>query len=277
MGEVSGARVNSGVQFFKAGRTLMRVVMPLCGRATARNCSALLGCPRSHMGSCSLEGPRWSRDRLPLGADGFLCAALRLHATSARGDVSCRAGSGQVQVRCAGTTHVWRGSRHGDGEGSVTVPRPLRPRPVSGPSDRPRPRGRGTSPGPPCGLGAGAGPPPARQEPRARRGSQRIGLGLAPLARRHGERGAQDPGQALLGAEGGAPVPREEPCPSHDARLTRGPPDLAQGGWRGRDLARPHEVPRLVQEAHLQALGVPVEATIHLVRRDGASPGGSSS
>jgi hypothetical protein len=43
--------------------------MPLRGRATARNCSALLGCPRSHMGSCSLEGPPWSRDRLPLEAD----------------------------------------------------------------------------------------------------------------------------------------------------------------------------------------------------------------
>jgi hypothetical protein len=31
--------------------------MPLRGRATARNCSALPGCLCSHIGSCSLEGP----------------------------------------------------------------------------------------------------------------------------------------------------------------------------------------------------------------------------
>jgi hypothetical protein len=43
--------------------------MPLRGRATARNFPKFLDGLRSHIGSCSLEGPQLSRDRLPPGAD----------------------------------------------------------------------------------------------------------------------------------------------------------------------------------------------------------------
>jgi hypothetical protein len=50
-------------------RTLMRVFMPLRGRATARNFPKFLDGLRSHIGSCSLEGPLWSRARRLRGAD----------------------------------------------------------------------------------------------------------------------------------------------------------------------------------------------------------------
>jgi hypothetical protein len=43
--------------------------MPRRGRATARHCSALPGWLRSHLGRCSWEGPRWSRDTRALGAE----------------------------------------------------------------------------------------------------------------------------------------------------------------------------------------------------------------
>jgi hypothetical protein len=62
--------------------------MPLRGRATARNCSALLGCPRSQMGSCSLEGPPLSRDTQPLGADFFLFSRFMYAGAIASGRVS---------------------------------------------------------------------------------------------------------------------------------------------------------------------------------------------
>jgi len=53
--------------------TLMRVFMPLRGRATARNFPKFLDGLRSHIRSCSLEGPRLSRDQPPRGADGWRC------------------------------------------------------------------------------------------------------------------------------------------------------------------------------------------------------------
>ena len=43
--------------------------MPLCGRATARNCTEFPDCIRSHSGSCSLEGPRLSRGKLSPSAE----------------------------------------------------------------------------------------------------------------------------------------------------------------------------------------------------------------
>jgi hypothetical protein len=45
--------------------------MPLRGRATARNFPKFLDGLRSHIGSCSLEGPCLSRDKLLLRA-GFV-------------------------------------------------------------------------------------------------------------------------------------------------------------------------------------------------------------
>ncbi len=51
--------------------TLMRVFMPLRGRAMARNFPKFLDDLRSHIGSSSLEGPRWSRDKRSRGADGL--------------------------------------------------------------------------------------------------------------------------------------------------------------------------------------------------------------
>lgn len=90
----------------------MRVVMPLRGRATARNCSALPGRLRFRLGSRSLEGPWLSSDRLSLEADFFSFAAFLIRATSARGLVSCLDFSVRVQVMCACTTHVWRVYRH---------------------------------------------------------------------------------------------------------------------------------------------------------------------
>jgi hypothetical protein len=47
--------------------------MPLRGRATARNFPKFLDGLRSHIRSCSLEGPRLSRDQPPRGADGWRC------------------------------------------------------------------------------------------------------------------------------------------------------------------------------------------------------------
>jgi len=70
------------------GLTLMRVFMPLRGRATARNCSALPGCPRSHIGSCSLEGPPVSRDTQPLEADCFAFSRFIYSGAIASGRVS---------------------------------------------------------------------------------------------------------------------------------------------------------------------------------------------
>jgi hypothetical protein len=48
--------------------TLMRVYMPLRGPATARNFPKFLDGLRSHIRSCSLEGPKLSRDKLSLEA-----------------------------------------------------------------------------------------------------------------------------------------------------------------------------------------------------------------
>ena len=45
--------------------------MPLRGRATARNFPTFPNGLRSHIGSCALEGPRWSRDRRRLRVDAL--------------------------------------------------------------------------------------------------------------------------------------------------------------------------------------------------------------
>jgi hypothetical protein len=68
--------------------TLMRVFMPLRGRATARNFPKFLDGLLFHIGSCSLEGSLVSRDRRPLGADWLLFSALSGPAQSALDGVS---------------------------------------------------------------------------------------------------------------------------------------------------------------------------------------------
>jgi hypothetical protein len=133
--------------------------MPLCGRATARNCSALLGCPRSHLGSCSLEGPPWSRDTLLLEADFLLFFRCGLSCTpSAPGHVCCLHCRLLVPHRGC-TTPVLRCARRRDDEGSARFGAALRPRTLSVPSDRPMQRGGGTASVRPCVPGSGAGPP----------------------------------------------------------------------------------------------------------------------
>jgi hypothetical protein len=61
--------------------------MPLRGRATGRNFPKFLDGLRSHIGSCSLEGPPWARDRLPLRADVLLVSAVEVLAQSSAGTV----------------------------------------------------------------------------------------------------------------------------------------------------------------------------------------------
>ncbi len=74
--------------------------MPLRGRAMARNFPKFLDGLRSHIGSCSLEGPPWSRDTRPLRADGggFLRREL--------GTVLCWP-HGLVGFLAAGTALMW--------------------------------------------------------------------------------------------------------------------------------------------------------------------------
>jgi hypothetical protein len=86
------------------------------------------------------------------------------------------------------------------------------------------------------------------------------------MDRLHVERVAQDKGNALLGAEVGEPVPREDTFNSHDDILTMGHHDLEQGIWLGLDIAMHHNVTILVQDANVHAPGVQVDATIKLVR-----------
>jgi hypothetical protein len=87
---------------------------------------------------------------------------------------------------------------------------------------------------------------------------------------------AEDKGHALLGAEVGEPVPREDTFNSHDDILTIGHHDLEQGVWLGLDIAMPHDVTILVQDAHVHAPGVHADATIELVRLGVESHGVSS-
>ena len=61
--------------------------MPLRGHATARNFPKFPNGLRSHIGSSSLEGPPWSRDRLTLGADFLGFSASELLAPSSAGNV----------------------------------------------------------------------------------------------------------------------------------------------------------------------------------------------
>ena len=62
--------------------------MPLRGRATGRNSPKFPNGFRSHIGSCSLEGPLLSRDRLVPGADFSFFPAFAVPAQSAPGIVS---------------------------------------------------------------------------------------------------------------------------------------------------------------------------------------------
>ena len=95
--------------------------MPLCGRATARNFPKFLEGLRSHIGSCSLEGPRLSRD--PTFPRSGVCAFVprgwsrrrRPRATGSGGISICRS-----RHHCVCTTHVLRRGHQRAGECSET-------------------------------------------------------------------------------------------------------------------------------------------------------------
>jgi hypothetical protein len=61
--------------------------MPLRGRATGRNFPKFPDGLRSNIGSCSLEGPPLSRDKLLLRADSLRFSAVQVLAQSSSGDV----------------------------------------------------------------------------------------------------------------------------------------------------------------------------------------------
>jgi hypothetical protein len=115
--------------------------MPLRGRATARNFPKFLDGLRSHIGSCSLEGPPLSRDKLPLEADFLLFFRCGLGRTqSAPGHVFCLHFRLLVPQRGC-TKHVLRFARRRDDECGARFGCALRPRNLSVPSYRPMQRG----------------------------------------------------------------------------------------------------------------------------------------
>jgi hypothetical protein len=97
--------------------------MPRRGRATERNFPKFPDGLRSHIASCSLEGPRWSRDNLARGADGWLFSAVLVLASSVSGHVFWRDFAQQAQTPCVCTTPVSRRCHHGNGEGREALVR----------------------------------------------------------------------------------------------------------------------------------------------------------
>jgi hypothetical protein len=107
-------------------------------------------------------------------------------------------------------------------------------------------------------------------------GVDRVVVGLAPIARFHGERLSQDQGKALGGAEVGEPRPREEAFDADDEVFAVGCKRLQKRFGPCLPMPVAQALSRLVQDAKGHGPGVQVEATIKLVVRGVASHGVSS-
>jgi hypothetical protein len=108
-------------------------------------------------------------------------------------------------------------------------------------------------------------------------GIERVIVGRAPMAGLHGEGMTEHEGHPLLRTEISQPIPGEQTFDTDDDSRAIGRDGLEERFWRGWHVTVHQNLPSLVQEAAGHRAGVPVDATIKLVRLGVKSPEVSSS
>jgi len=118
--------------------------------------------------------------------------------------------------------------------------------------------------------------PPTAQQHGHLVGIARVVFGLAPMDGLHVEGMTEPEGNPLLSTEISQPIPGEHTFDTDDDLLALGRNDLEERFWRGWHVTVNQNLPSLVQDAQVHRAGVPVEATIQLVRLGVKSPAVSS-
>jgi hypothetical protein len=112
------------------------------------------------------------------------------------------------------------------------------------------------------GVHVGLGQQAAAQQHRHLMGIDRVVFRLAPMDRFHIQGMSKDQRKAFTAAEGGEPVPGEDPFNAHDQIFPVGRNGLEKRVWPGRHMPVDANLASLVHDAYVQGARMPIDAPV---------------